>query len=77
MSEVETIKLDEIKTDVSEIKGQVRDIWHVLNGSEGSLGMSQKLAIIWRMHAWLIAAISALGGSVATAMVLKVFGLLK
>jgi hypothetical protein len=77
MSEVETIKLDEIKSDVSEIKGQVRDIWHVLNGHEGALGMSQKLAIIWRMHAWVIAGVSAFGGSVATAMVMKTFGLLK
>ena len=77
MSEGETLKLDEIAESVAEVKGQVRDIWHILNGRDGSLGMSQKVAVLWRAHVLVVFAIGALGGSVCTALVLKTLGLLR
>lgn len=60
-----------------EIKGQVRDIWNSLNGKDGKLGVTQKVAVMWAMHIWVALATGGLMGSVSTAMVLKAFGLLK
>lgn len=77
MSDNETQTLEEIRKVVEETKGQVRDVWHILNGTNGALGLSQKVAVMWRAHVILLVSISALLSSVGTAAVLKMLGLLK
>jgi hypothetical protein len=60
-----------------EVQGQVRDIWCLLNGKDGRLGLSQKVAIMWAAHLWVALASGGLAGSIITAFTLKCFGLLK
>jgi hypothetical protein len=77
MSEHEESTLEVIRSTVEETKGQVRDIWQILNGANGSLGITQKVAVMWRAHVVIMCSISALVSAVGTASVLKVLGLLK
>ncbi len=62
---------------LEEIKQQLSDIWCCLNGKDGKLGLSQKVAIMWGMHLWVAYALGTLSGGVVTAFVLQAFGLLK
>ena len=51
---------------ISEIRRQVRAIFEMLQGKDGGLGLSQKVAIMWRIHAWLLCTASACMGGVFT-----------
>lgn len=77
MSEHEESTLEVIRATVEETKGQVRDIWCILNGTNGNLGLSQKVAVMWRAHVVVMCAITGLLSSAGTAAVLKALGLLK
>lgn len=65
-----TGQLDQIQKDVTAI-------FEILNGAAGTLGMSQKVAIMWRAHVWLVFFLGNLSGSVVIAVILKSLGLIK
>lgn len=44
-----------------------------LYGDGANLGVSQKVAVLWRIHTWLLCTLSALAGSAATIAVQKIF----
>ena len=50
---------------------KVEDHHTTLYGEGGNLGVSQKTAIMWRAHVWILCTLSALASSVLTAAVLR------
>lgn len=51
---------------ITEIAAEVRSIHELLEGHNGSLGMLQKVQIMWHAHVWLLCSVSAAFGSVLT-----------
>ena len=68
-------KLDEIgrKLDdhIQDRKEFELTFWRILNGVDGKLGLSQKVAILWSGHILVATAFGTLIGSILTALVLK------
>jgi hypothetical protein len=52
----------------------VNSIWNLLNGSDGRLGLSQKVAVLWSAHIWVACTGSAAMGSLAMYATLKALG---
>ena len=48
------------------IAEQVKAIFELLNGTGGELGMLQKVAVMWRVHVWLLCTFSAASGCIGT-----------
>lgn len=44
----------------------------ILNGRSGTLGLLQKVAVMWRAHVWVIASLSAIIGWVAKTLLTKI-----
>lgn len=47
------------------IADQVKAIFELLNGKDGNLGMLQKVAVMWRVHVWLLCTASASFGAIS------------
>ena len=54
------------QAELAEISRKVGIMFDLLQGTQGQLGLLQKVEVMWRAHVWLLCAASAAGGSIGT-----------
>lgn len=59
---------------LSDLRDDVDDIRATLHGSEGNLGLTMKVEVIWRTYVWLVGLVGAMAGSAATALAYQLAG---
>lgn len=54
---------------LDSMKAQLKAIFDILQGQEGNLGLSQKVAVMWRAHVWVFCTLSAAAGAIFLAVI--------
>ena len=63
-------RLDRIAEQMEHHTDQFEKVEHVLFGVDGDLGLTQRVAVMWRIHVWILCTISAACGSIMTALLI-------
>lgn len=66
-------RLEKLIDKIDRLTEAVRSHERLLYGRDGEFGLAHQIKLLWRIHVWVLCALSATGGSIVTGVVMTWF----